>query len=135
MGSLGVNPRRTAHNKGQPRTCGHAFALQVPKWPGKAGRKFALRFELAQKQIASFDRDLFAGSRRVLITYCARKFRGAIAPHSISVLVFRPCLSRPLQAGPTLGGMGYKKWPLPAKDWRVFLGGAKSNSPLPKEIN
>ena len=66
----------TSHNKGQPGACGHAFALQAPKWLGTGAREFALSFELAQKQIAPFGRNLFAGSQLELTPCCGHSFRG-----------------------------------------------------------
>jgi len=78
-------PERS-HNKGQPGTCGHAFALQVPKWLGTGARPFALTFELAQKQIAPYGRDLFAGSQVVTHGMLRAHAPGGGAPHYACVL-------------------------------------------------
>jgi len=74
---LGSSRKRgnPSYNKGQPRACGNALALQAPKWLRTGARQFALSFGLAQRQITLFGRNLFADPQLELTPCCGHSFR------------------------------------------------------------
>ena len=90
---------KPAYNKGQPRAAG-MLRIAAPKWLGTGARPFALTFELAQKQIAPYGHNLFAGSQVVTQGMLRAGTSGAIAPHCVPVLAYRASRSKPLQAWP-----------------------------------
>lgn len=74
--------------------------IAAPKWLGTGARSFALTFELAQKQIAPYSRNLFAGSQVVTHGMLCAGTPGAVAPHCIPVLADPASRSKSLQACP-----------------------------------
>ena len=60
--------------------------IAAPKWLETGARPFALTFELAQKQIAPYGRNLFAGSQVVTHGVLRAGTTGVISPHYVPVL-------------------------------------------------
>jgi hypothetical protein len=102
--------------------------IAAPKWLGAGARPFALTFELAQKQIAPYGRNLFAGSQVVTHGMLRAGTTVAIAPHCVPVLAFRASRSKPLRAWPGRWATWASGIGPAGQDLKVFFGGEKKQN-------